>query len=100
IGGHRAEHKTCIDDAVDLANCLDHTLFGDMAEARLENEIERAIPKRHVDDRSKLVELLQRAWCLGVNGAIVLDAPGIDPALAQGAHEFATGGPCNEELVP
>src|SRR5579872_732556 len=91
VGGHRAEQETRLDDAVDLANGLDHLLFGDVAKARLEHEIELAIPERHVDDRSELVEPLQLVRCLGVNGAIVLDAPSIDPPLPQSAHEFAAG---------
>src|ERR1043166_1453423 len=70
-----------------------------MAEAGLEHEIERTVLERHVEDRSELVVLLQRLRRLGVNAAIVLDTPGIDPALAQRADQFARGGAGHEQLA-
>src|ERR1700719_1739690 len=35
---HRAEHQSGLDDPVDLANGLDHALFRNVTEARLEHE--------------------------------------------------------------
>src|ERR1700728_4268249 len=70
-----------------------------MAKAGLEHEIELAVLERQIDDRPKLVELFQLFRSLRVNGAVVLDAPGIDPAQTQRADEFAAGRSRDQEPV-
>src|ERR1700733_15942488 len=82
---HRAEHQTRLDDTIEFANGRRNTLLSDMAKAGLEHEIEFAVLERQIDDRSELVELFQLLWSLGVDRAVVLDAPGIDPLRPQRA---------------
>src|SRR5690606_4543960 len=54
---------------------------------------------RQVGDRAELVVLLQRLRRLAVDIAVVLDAPGIDAAVAQRTDQLATGRACDEKLV-
>ena len=63
-----------------------------MAQAGLEHEIEFAVLERHIGDRAKLVELFQRLRRPGVDRAVVLDAPCVNPAVTQRCHQFPARG--------
>src|SRR3974390_1502460 len=89
IGSHRAEQQAGFDNAIELADRLGDTVFRDVAKAGLEHEIELALLKRQIDNRSKPVELLQFARRPGMDRAVVFDTPRIDSTLAQRADELA-----------
>ena len=63
-----------------------------MAKTRLEHEIEFTVLEQLIRDRAELVVFFQRLRCPGVNEAVVLDPPRIDPALTERTHQFAAGG--------
>src|SRR6266404_9349112 len=88
VRSHRSENEAGLHDAVYLANGARHLSFRDMAQAGLEYKVEFAVLERHIDDRPKLVELLQRLRRPGVDRAVVLDAPCINSAIAQRCYQF------------
>src|SRR5262249_48824485 len=88
-----------LDHAVELANRARNAVFSDMAKTGLEDEIERLVAERHVEDRAEPVEFLQAFRRPRMDRAIVLDAPGIDPALAQRADQLAARRACDQKLV-
>lgn len=69
-----------------LANRPRDLLFRDVAQASLEYEIESVALKRHINDRSVLVVLLEHLRRPGMDRAVILDTPCIDAASTQRAH--------------